>query len=408
MGAKVSFIMLCLLASLASLDHVSATRLKGSINYSKRNRNFVFFLTRFGVRVDHEVYVFGKAERTGNNAIGQQSLMTLTFIPQGTWNNLYSRSRDPPSVRKCQDVVNMTLGNSIIVGENICASGFNDYLRKVPCDPDGEHYIYCNQPESVTVIPGSDFTFHVQSAPKTEFYYVFIIACTRNATETCNWAGSDDVYFKYDVTVVNSDPTGHKDYFDYQFSFEFHGVLILQLSFTVLYLILVAIQFMLHSRLVSKKQLCPHPLVQLFTASLVLDFLHVGCEMIHYSVYAANGNGAIAMRYFGEVFNLLSDWLLILVLILVAKGWQVTTCSIRWKKLTSVVWCVYILFSAIYFVWMVVSFNYVCIQFKTHKYLVVVSVLSPHLVYGLQPMLHNFSYAKGSELTQWRTLGTPA
>lgn len=364
---KIS-LLLCLLAGLSSLDHVTPTRLKGSVNYSAKDRNLVLFLTRFGVKSGRDVYLFGSANRIQKEGhwIGFNSRMTLAFIPQPVWDDFYRQSGRPRSIRTCQEVMNSTLlSRSIIVGDNACASGYEDYIRKLPCDPHSGDHTICNQPESVSLVPHSDFTYRKQNAESTEFYYIFIIACSRNTSETCNWAGSDEVYFNYDINIVNSDPTAPKyDHFDYQFPYEFHGVLILEMLFTILYLILVIIQFILHSRLVAGKGYTPHLLIQLFTASLFLDLLHVACEMIHFSVYAANGMGVIAMKYFGEVFNQLSDWLLILVLILVAKGWQVTTCTIRWKKLTSVVWGVYIFISGIYFIWMVVSVHVAVVHMK--------------------------------------------
>ena len=362
-ATKISLV-LCLLASLVSFDHVTATRLKGSVNYYEGNRNLVpLFLTRFGVKRGHEVYVFGTAERKKDkHLVGYHSLMTLAFIPQRTWDNFYSKATGLPS---CQDVMNSTLSTSMIVSENTCVSGFDDYLRKVPCNPVDGDYSLCNQPGTVKVTPGSDFTFHKQNSTNTEFFYIFVVACTRNSTENCLWAESDGVYFNYDITVVNSDPTmPHKNYLEYQFSYEFNGVLILEMMFTIFYVILLIVQFALHSRLVAGKGYVPHRLINLFTASLALELFHVSFELMHFSIYAANGSGVVAMKYFGEIFNELSDWLLILVLILVAKGWQVTTCTIRWKKLTSVVWCVYIFISAVYFIWMVVST--VCMFLSDH------------------------------------------
>ena len=353
-AAKVSLaLLLYLLTSLGSLNHVTATRLSGSISYSAKSRDLFFFLARFGVKSGHEIYVIGNATSARKDA--GDSRMTLAFVPQKTWNNFSSSAKYPNSIPNCEEVMHVSLGRSKIVDENTCLSGFEDYIRKIPCKPSGIVYTHCNQPVTLNVTAGSDFTYYKPNVPNTEFYYIFIVACTRNVTQTCQWAGSDEVYFNYDITIVNSDPTGRKDFFDYHFSFEFHGVLILEMFFTILYLILVLIHVTLHSRLAAGKGYRPHRLINLFTLSLVLEFLHVACEMIHFAVYAANGIGVVAMKYFGEVFNELSDWLLILVLILVAKGWQVTTCSIRWKKLTAIVWGVYIFISALYFIWMVVS-----------------------------------------------------
>ena len=352
-------VLLTLLAVLSSMDYVTPTRLKGSVNYSAKNRELVVFLTRFGVKSGRDVYLFGAANRVHKDGhwIGFNSRMTLAFIPQAAWNDFYRNAGKLRSIATCQDVMASTqLNRSVIVGDNACASGREDYIRKLPCDPPTGDHTVCNQPEDVKLVPHSNFTYHRQNASDTEFYYIFILACSRNATATCDWAGSDEVYFNYDISIVNSDPIApNYDHFDYEFPYEFHGVLILEMLFTILYLILTVVQFILHSRLVAGKGYTPHLLIQIFTTSLILDLLHVTCEMIHFSVYAANGIGVIALKYFGEVFNQLSDWLLILVLILVAKGWQVTTSTIRWKKVTSVVWGVYIFVSGIYFIWMVVS-----------------------------------------------------
>ena len=369
MAERRTLLLLCCLgACLILLDHVDASRLKGSVSYSIRSRKLVLFMTKFGVMSGRDVYVYGKAERNidPEKPIGFASRMTLVFIPQSTWNHFYPRSNVLPTSIDCQNLMNTTLSSSIIVGETSCISGFDDYLRKVPCNPHGEHYSYCNQPDTVNVTRGSDFTYHVRNSPSTEFYYLFVVACSRNATETCNWGYSDEVYFHYDISVVNSDPTGHKNLFDYHFSYEYHGILILEMTVTVVYLLLVIVHFALQSKPVAGKGYSTHRLIDLFSASLVLELFHVSFVLMHFSVYAANGSGVVAMRYIGEVFNELSDWLLILVLILIAKGWQVTTCSIRWKKLTSIVWGVYIFVSAIYFVWMVVSLCVcvcVCVQY---------------------------------------------
>lgn len=352
-------VLLTLLAVLSSLDYVTPTRLTGSVNYSAKNRELVVFLTRFGVKSGRDVYLFGAANRVHKDGhwIGFNSRMTLAFIPQAAWNDFYRNAGKLRSIATCQDVMASTqLNRSVIVGDNACASGREDYIRKLPCDPPTGDHTVCNQPEDVKLVPHSNFTYRRQNASDTEFYYIFILACSRNATATCDWAGSDEVYFNYDISIVNSDPIApNYDHFDYEFPYEFHGVLILEMLFTILYLILTVVQFILHSRLVAGKGYTPHLLIQIFTISLILNLLHVTCEMIHFSVYAANGIGVIALKYFGEVFNQLSDWLLILVLILVAKGWQVTTSTIRWKKVTSVVWGVYIFVSGIYFIWMVVS-----------------------------------------------------
>ena len=339
---------------------VSPLRVRGTIKYLMDSRRSVYILDRFGVKRGHSVYAFGSFQRDLSFPIGFHAQMTLAFVPQSVWNNFYavaSKQRD----YSCQDVMNGTLSESMNVVDSNCYSGTKDYLRKVPCDTSGGHSIYCNQPNSTALVDGHDISYRVESVPATEYYYAFIVHCIRNSTETCRWAQSDDTGMDYDFHIVSTkpDPTVHKDSFVYEFPYEYQGVLVLQLIFIVFYIALITVHVILHTRLCNEKGYRMHNLLRLFTISLVFETVHVVLEMIHYSAYAHNGEGVVALKYLGEVCNQFSDWLMILVLILIGKGWQVTTSTIRWKTVTFLTWGVYILFSAVYFTWVVVS---VCME----------------------------------------------
>lgn len=339
---------------------VRSTQVRGSISYDADNgqRNFVFFLSRFGVQKGHQMYTYGTVYRNNNDQISYHSLMTLVLIPQGTWDNFYGKAprHSSYSSGKCEEVITTTLNSSKMLDDDRCPSrGSKDYLRKVPCDYLDGVYTQCNQPPNLSVINGQNFTFHVIGAPKTEYYYLFLMTCTRNSTVKCEWAATSEISISYDIHLVNAHPNDTNPYTN-EFPYDLQGTLTLQMVFSMFYLTLIPIHFILHSRFCVKgRRYSMHILVKVFSASLVLESLYVVLELLHSSVYASNGQGVVALKYLGEVANQISDWLLILVVILVGKGWQVTTSSLRWSKVTAGIWGAYIVFSAAYFVWMVVS-----------------------------------------------------
>ena len=344
------FILLSLVGASVS------TQDSGVFSHNEKGSAFVQLIARFGAVEGQSLYMYGTSQRIVD-VIAFHSQMMLVFMPQDVWNAFYNLSQQRSD---CQTVVSVAFNESISVSDERCQSGQRDLIRKVPCDSSEPEA--CNQPINTTsLIPGSNFTYRIDSNPSTQFYYLALVACARNSNassvDACKWTSSDDVKFHYDFHIVNSDPnvTLHFDPFSYEFPYNLKGILVSQMIFTALYLVLTVLHCILHSRLCNPRDYRMHTLPRLFTAALIFEVLHVSFEMAHYAAYASNGRGVVAMRYLGELWNQFSDWLIISVLLLVGKGWQVTTASLRWKKLTAAIWSVYILASAVYFIWMVVS-----------------------------------------------------
>lgn len=354
----------CVLAAVTLLTfgsvEVHSTRVKGSISYHyEKKQDFMFFLERFGVRKHHDMYAYGTVYRNNDDLIGLNSLMTLVLIPQGAWDKFYSKAPRSGGYYsgKCSEVIAETLNDSIVLPSGKCPlRGTEDYFRKVPCDIVDGDYTSCNQPPITPVINGQNFTFYT-NAPNTQYYYLFLMTCTRNSSVNCAWGSTDEISINYDISLVNNHPNNSNPYTK-EFPYDLQGTLTLQMVFGILYLTLIPLHFVLHSRFCIKgrnRKYSMHVLVKVFSLSLVMECLYVLLELLHSSIYASDGRGVVAFKYLGEVANQFSDWLLILVVILVGKGWQVTTSSLRWSKVTAGIWGAYILFSAVYFVWMVVS-----------------------------------------------------
>ena len=348
-------LVLLLLLFLSGVQFVFPTRIQGTVRYSGSGGE-VIFLTKFGVERGGEVVAFGTAKWEAD-LFPISSGMILAFVPQDVWHSFYVETTKGDI--GCEVLMNSTaLVHSRTPGDGCpFESGGQDYLRKVPCSV-ADFNTQCKY-QSSPLVNGSQFTYHINSSQATEYYYLTFIACTRgknSSIDPCKWDESPKVNFTYDIQIVNSDISlSRRNPFTYQFPYEFQGVLIVFMVFTLCYITLVAIHFVMHAKPCSNKRHSMHRLIKIFTVSLVLETFHVFLLVIHYAVYAQDGMGVVALRYLGEVCNKFADWLLILVLILIGKGWQVTMCTIRWKRLTFAVWVGYIICSAVYFAWLVVS-----------------------------------------------------
>lgn len=353
----VSFFIICSLFTFCSATVVTG-RIQNSLSEESETETGLklFYLSKFGVAAGRSLYVFGNVSLDTDHLIPLDSQVLLALMPQKLLDNLVEFISKEGDDASCRTVIPHVFNDSIFVDHEECYSGEKDYLRMVPCTYSNGSYVLCNQPKSNHVINGSTFTYRINSALDTEFYYLFFLPCNRNTSATCTWASTERASFRYEISLVNSDPESGSslDPFTYQFSYHLNGVLIILMVYSTSYTILVAAHFLLHSRLCVKDYRMPR-LPAIFTVSLLFDYFHCVFEMMHMAVFASNGVGAIWFNYLGEISNQFSDWLLFLVLLLIGGGWMITTSTLRSKKLTFTLWGAYVFFFAIYFVWTVVS-----------------------------------------------------
>ena len=86
------------------------------------------------------------------------------------------------------------------------------------------------------------------------------------------------------------------------------------LGLLLLYTILMPLQMY-----ASKKQ--NHAISRLLAAGLTTQFAALFLICIHYSLFAANGAGIAIFAVVGEVLEIISDSLFMLLLLLLAMGW---------------------------------------------------------------------------------------
>nr|CDS29727.1 hypothetical protein HmN_000247200 [Hymenolepis microstoma] len=206
-----------------------------------------------------------------------------------------------------------------------------DFLRQAPCTTGG----LCSEEEEPSrVQPLSQFTFTVQDRRQPRFWYLSLIACYRNLT-TCQWEtsalprpnqmseGSDTtnalrlpqnmpMRMRYDIWMVNGVPRLQDYYrFEHQFSFEYHDIFEIYLTFGALYLLLGVI---LHIKYKGEYE----PLACLLFAHIWLSFVAATLRASHLAAFAFDGEGASSLFSVGDVAGLTSDALLIILVLATA------------------------------------------------------------------------------------------
>ena len=220
-----------------------------------------------------------------------------------------------------------------------------DFLRYVPCKEDAT----CpTQPHNVTLVTASQLTFSVDAGAWPSNWYVILIACSLGTNYTnwrpCEWErislGSRyQIDVEYDMWLVNGNPFGpNRDYFTYQFSFETQGILQMYIAFLFALTLLAIIHVCQRTR----KGAQQHTLIHLYSTCLACTWVSVFFEFVHYMVYGQNGKGVPVLLTLGDFFSGAGQSFLMLLLLLIAKGWTITTTILTRKRALFLIWGVYV------------------------------------------------------------------
>ncbi|KAF0974788.1 hypothetical protein FDP41_006262 [Naegleria fowleri] len=172
----------------------------------------------------------------------------------------------------------------------------------------------------------------------TRFWYMALDACERDITD------STVEFIELDFSWLN--PGG---YFQRQFSKDRQGIPEVHLTFVPFLTIMVLAYIVSVVQLVRSQSF--HLLVRVFYASLVVYWLGRLVELIHLLVYGSDGVGIPFFDSLSVGLKLLADFLMIVLLFLIASGWTITTSYIRYFKPIIGVWVFLGVFYVALFIW---------------------------------------------------------
>ncbi|XP_043257204.1 transmembrane protein 145 [Colletes gigas] len=320
------------------IEHVETTHISGTFN----TREFFRFLIKFGFQKtdrhrqkDSYGYIFGNVTSKSNFS----APITLAVLDRGDFVEYYGNRTLKNKSTACTLMFNTLNQSSYDVH---CNKEGQDFLRRVPC-PKGK---LCPDEDSIwNIVKGHQFTYVIQDFWQPRFWYMSLVACYRNTT-TCQW----EYYEKhdeleYDIWLINGNPnTTGLSSLTYQFSYDRQNTTGLYLLVFICYIILVPLQLY-------AVRLQKHPVTRLFTASLLLEFIAVCLILIHVLKFALDGVGYEQLEVAGDIFDILSRTLFMLLLLLLAKGWAVTRMELTWKPLVFAIWLCYGVVHILLYVW---------------------------------------------------------
>ena len=98
-----------------------------------------------------------------------------------------------------------------------------------------------------------------------------------------------------------------------------------------------------------------HPIARLLAAGLSTQFVALLLINFHFCLFAANGKGVYLFKILGEVLEIISESLFMLLLILLALGWAITRLELTCKITLVGLWSLYTILSCLLYVWMKVK-----------------------------------------------------
>ncbi|CAL1527571.1 unnamed protein product [Lymnaea stagnalis] len=318
------------------------------------SNNFFLFLAKFGFQKtdpkeleNTQGYIYGNI--TNSSISSSTKELTLVVVDSEYFLDFYGNSSLAPSLA-CPAMFKKI---DQIAFDYICKpKGVEDFLRKIPCPT---KKLCVDEDNPANVVPGYQFTYKVRDVQRPRFWYLSLVSCYRDTSgRKCEWHSSKDseITINYDIWLVNGNPSVKGlNPFEHQFSFELHDVFEIHLiAFTscVIIFLLWIYAFTSNQR---------HIITCLFTACICGELLSIMMNLTHVSIFAFNGIGAEWLGKIGTLLDLATQCLVMLLLILLAKGLGITTDQFKWRSVIFTLWAAYTLLNVFLYIWNLVEID---------------------------------------------------
>lgn len=345
--------VICLAAFYAK--STTALHLEGTWH----SKDFFVFLAKFGFQKtnkqkmeDTQGYIYGNIIAVNTNSSGTAVAhedLTLVVVDSEYFLDYYG-NRTLPLESVCP-VMFTTIDT--IAFDYVCNThGLEDFLRAIPC-PQGK--LCSDEDNPANVLPGFQFTFKVRDTQQPRFWYISIVSCVRDrAKKQCKWEPTnkrEPIIIQYDIWIVNGNPTSKGlNPFEHQFSFEFHDVFEIHL---VAFLLIAVIMFLWIYAFLKQQHLITKLLTVVFAGELLSTIL----SLIHVTTFSFNGVGVEWMNKFGTLVDIVVQCLFMMFLLMLAKGWAITTNELRWKSVLFGICGAYTLLNLFLYIWNIVEID---------------------------------------------------
>ena len=357
-----------------------------------KTKEFFKFLTRFGFQSTdiHNLettkgYIYGNISSNSKANNNQRPLLALTILEKIDFLDFYKKTNIKPRDYACS--VMFEKFNKQAYDSTCNKNGTFDIIRKIPCDKTCE-----NQLEITPIIENSQFTYQISDENEAKFLYLSIVACERD-NETCSWfssseESSNDYEISYSIYLTNGHPNVKSlNRFEHQFTYELHDVFEIYLFSMLIYLfILPFIAYRLYYNF--------HFFYLLLASYVAIEIFSRIMFSIHNLAFSYNGVGVKLFDYLGWLLEILAVCILILILLLIAKGYTITTKYIRFKNKFFIYWSILSAFSILSHMIALYTFNIIfhVNYYETRAGYVELTIRIIFMIWFLKELKRTFSY----------------
>jgi len=164
-----------------------------------------------------------------------------------------------------------------------------------------------------TIEPGvvriQPFTDH----SRPHYWYFVVANCYGNG-----------INFEYNFEFINSGNSWER-----QFSFDEQGLAPMYLFYFLVFLLGIGVH--IYAVITYSREGTFHLVVKIFSACVIMEFFYIMFMFIHYITYKNNGVGVPVLKGFAEVIDIAFQMALILLFILLAKGFAISKSFITDK-----------------------------------------------------------------------------
>lgn len=385
------FIIIFFIMLQIQFKTIESLHLKGKFKANE----FFKFLTRFGFQSTDthneeltQGYIYGEVRLSSSSPSlssmtttttksnnykdisNSRGLLTLIILEKNEFLELYKKRHIKPRDYACSIMFDKLSKGAY---DSTCNKNATfDLYRKVPCqyDSNSKMDVCVNQyKQNDYLIKGSQFTFKISDSNEAKFLYLSIVACERDNL-TCSWYGSidesefnskNDINYEidYSIYLTNGNPNLQSfNRFEHHFTYELHDIFEIYLITLVIYLLILP--FVIY-------RVCKyyHHLYLILLVYISIEVATRFMFLIHNLVYSFNGVGIQLFDYIGWLLEIFSSCVLILILLLIAKGYTILTKHIKLKKKFFFYWLILSIFLITSHIIALLTFN---IIFNTNYY----------------------------------------
>lgn len=309
--------------------------------------DFFIFLAKFGFQKTElsdkngtQGFLFGNVTLKGSSELSDVH-MTLAVLDRGYFLEYYGNRSLFSKEKACSKMFDKI--STIAYDADCHDEGTQDFLRSVPCPKGG---ICPDEDNPNNLVDASQLTYHIQDSLQSRFWYVSLVACYREKS-TCSWKPVPQrIQVDYDLWLVNGNSYGsrHQNMFRYQYSYDEQDVYSFYLVLLLIFTILVPLQTYANTRQ-------RHPITRLLTFGLATEFVALLATNVHHSIFSFNGLGIPWLATIGEIGQIFSQSLFMMLLLLLAMGWAVTRQELKCKMLIFTIWLTYSIVHCLLFIW---------------------------------------------------------